>query len=175
MCNEASPEDEPDRMLQFQPVCVYLKFENATWRIHDDLERGVWPMYPANKTWIVCEGTNIRARRRGFPIVPDFSRTAHSVQGASFLSAIVDCLAVDHCPKFSDMLAAYIGLSRIKFKELLLIAQAFSPALFCQGQPPGPEILMKVLRREITADDAKKDHLRAPAPVSKTSTICMIL
>lgn len=130
-------------MLQFQPACIYLKFEN----------------------WTVCEGTNIRARRRGFTIVPDFNRTAHSVQGASFLSAIVDCLTVDHCPKFSDMLAAYIGLSRIKFKELLLIAQAFSPALFCQGQPPGPESLMKVLRREITADDAKKDHVRTLARV----------
>ena len=39
----------------------------------------------------------------------------------------------------------------------LLIAEPFSPALFCHGQPPGPEILMKVLRHEITADDAKKD------------------
>ena len=175
MRNQASPEDAPERMLQFQPVCIYLKFENATWRIHKDLERGVWPMYATNKTWIVSESTNIRVQRRGFPIVPDFGATAHSVQGASFLSAIVDCLSVDHCPKFSDMLAAYIGLSRVKFKELLLIAQAFSPALFCQGQPPGPESLMKVLRREITADDAKKDHLRALAHFFQTFMICMIL
>ena len=163
MRNQASPEDAPEKMLQFLPVCIYLKFENATWRIHKDLEQGVWPMYATNKTWTVSESTNPRAQSRGFSIVSDFGATAHSVQGASFLSAIVDCLTVDHCPKFSDMLAAYIGLSRVKFKELLLIAQAFSPALFCQGQPPGPESLMKVLRREITADDARKDHLRAVA------------
>ena len=55
------------------------------------------------------------------------------------------------------MLAAYIGLSRVRRKEALLIAEPFSPALFCHGQPPGPEILMKVLRREIAADDSKKD------------------
>ena len=55
------------------------------------------------------------------------------------------------------MLAAYIGLSRVRRKEALLIAEPFSPALFCHGQPPGPEILMKVLRWDITADDAKKD------------------
>ena len=164
MRNQASPEDAPERMLQFHPDCIYLKFENATWQIHKDLERGVWPMYATNKTWTLSESTNIRARRRGFTIVPDFGATAHSVQGASFLSAIVDCLTVDHCPKFSDMLAAYIGLSRVKFKELLLIAQAFLPALFCQGQPPGPEILMKVLRREITADDSWKDNPRDLAP-----------
>lgn len=148
-------------MLQRQPDCIYLKFEKAKWRIHKDLERGVYPMTPKGKIWTVSEGTKICAKRRGFEIVPDFSLTAHSVQGASLLAAIVDCLAVDHCSKASDMLAAYIGLSRVRMKEALLIAQTFSPALFCQGQPPGPEILMRVLRRETTADDAKEDTLRA--------------
>ena len=154
---QASPEGGRERMLDMQPDIIYLKFENATWRIHKDLERGVYPMVASCKTWIVSEGTKICAKRRGFRIVPDFSQTAHSVQGASLVAAVVDCFTVDHCSKMTDMLAGYIGLSRVKTKEALLIAGPFSPALFCHGQPPGPEILMKVLRREITADDALKD------------------
>ena len=154
---QASPEGAQERMLDFQPDVIYLKFESVKWRIHKELERGVYPMVASCKTWIVSEGTKICAKRRGFRIVPDFSETAHSVQGASLVAAVVDCLTVDHCSKTTDMLAGYIGLSRVKTKEALLIAGPFSPALFCHGQPPGPEILMKVLRQEITADDAKKD------------------
>jgi len=115
-------------------------------------------MKAKGKIWIISEGTKISARRRGFNIVPDFGQTAHSMQGASEVAVIVDCFTVDHCAKYSETLAAYIGISRVRTKEGLLIAEPFSTALFCHGQPPGPEILMKVLRREITPDDAKQDN-----------------
>ena len=143
-------------MLDLQPDLIYLKFENAKWQV-DDLEKGVYPMKVTGKIWNISEGTKMKAKRRGFQVVPDFGQTAHSVQGASLAAVIVDCLAVDICPKETEMLAAYIGLSRVRRKEALLIAEPFSPALFCQGQPAGPEILMKVLHRKITADDSKKD------------------
>ena len=159
---QASPEGGMERMLNSHPDLIYLKFENAKWRVHKDLERGVYPMKVKGKTWVISEGTKISARRRGFQIVPDFSQTAHSVQGDSLPAVIVDCLMVDHCCKTTNMLAAYIGLSRVRTKEALLISEPFSPALFCQGQPPGPEILMKVLRREITADDGGKDNYCSP-------------
>ena len=149
-------------MLDLQPELIYLKFENAKWQV-DDLEKGVYPMKVTGKIWNISEGTKIKAKRLGFQIVPDFGQTAHSVQGASLAAVIVDCLAVDLCSKTTEMLAAYIGLSRVRRKEALLIAEPFSPALFCHGQPPGPEILMKVLRRDITADDAKKDICGFPS------------
>ena len=144
-------------MLELQPDLIYLKFENAKWRVHEDLEKGVYPLKATGKNWIISEGTKMKANRLGFQIVPDFGQTAHSVQGASLAAVIVDCLPVDLCSRTAEMLAAYIGLSRVRTKEALLIAEPFSPALFCHGQPPGPEILMKVLRREFSADDAKKD------------------
>ena len=156
--DQASKEDGVERVLDLQPDLIYLKFENAKWRVHDDLEKGVYPMKVTGKVWNISEGTKMKAKRRGFQIVPDFGQTAHSMQGASLAAVIVDCLAVDICSKTTEMLAAYIGLSRVRTKEALLIAEPFSPALFCHGQPPGPEILMKVLRREITADDAKQDN-----------------
>ena len=144
-------------MLTSHPELICLKFENAKWRIHKDLECGVYPMKVTNKIWTVHEGTKISARRRGYQIVPDFGQTAHSMQGASLLSVIVDCLEIDHCSKATDMLAAYIGLSRVRTKEALLIAQPFSPALFCSGEPPGPEILLRVVDRKIKGDDAQKN------------------
>ena len=155
--NEASAKDAQERVLDFQPDIIYLKFEHAKWRVHKDLEHGVYPLKLAGKVWNISENTKMKAKRTGFQIVPDFGQTAHSVQGASSAAVIVDCLAVDVCTKTTEMLAAYIGLSRVRRKEALLIAEPFSPALFCHGQPPGPDILMKVLRREITANNAKKD------------------
>lgn len=153
--------------MDFHPDLVYLKFKNAKWRIHKDLEQGVYPMKAKGKIWVISEGTKICAKRWGFQIVPDFGQTAHSMQGTSEKAVIVDCLAVDHCSKTTDSLAAYIGLSRVRTKEGLLIAEAFSPALFCHGQPPGPEMVMKVIHRQITADDAKKDrHLLLSFSVS---------
>ena len=136
---------------------IYLKLENAKWRVHDDLEKGVYPLKATGKVWNISEGTKMKAKRRGWSFVPDFGQTAHSVQGASLAAVIVDFLKVDLRSKTTERLAAYIGLSRVKRKEALLIAEPFSPALFCHGQPPGPEILMKVLRREISVDLAEKD------------------
>ena len=154
--DQASTEDGVERVLDLQPDLIYLKFENAKWQV-DDLEKGVYPMKVTGKIWNISEGTKMKAKRFGFQIVPDFGQTAHSVQGVSLAAVIVDCLTVDLCSRTTEMLAAYIGLSRVKRKEALLIAEPFSQALFGHGQPPGPEILMKVLRRDITADDAKKD------------------
>ena len=75
-------------------------------------------------------------------VVPDFSGTCHMYQGATFPAAIVDAFDASHKSRIADMIAVYIGLSRMKTKEGLLIMQAFSPGLFSQGPLPGPTILM---------------------------------
>ena len=90
--------------------------------------------------------------------MPDFGQTAHSMQGASLEAVIVDCLSADHVCKMTDMLSSYIGLSRVKSKEALLISEPFSPVLFRQGKAIGPEMVMKVLHRKITKEDAKQEH-----------------
>ena len=41
--------------------------------------------------------------------------------------------------------------------EALLIAQAFSPGLFCHGGPVGPELLLKLLRGELEPEDLEED------------------
>ena len=76
--DQASPEGGQERILDSQPDVVYLKFDNATWRVHKSLERGVYPMEAKCKTWVVSEGTKICAKRRGFRIEPDFSQRFRS-------------------------------------------------------------------------------------------------
>ena len=42
-----------------------------------------------------------------------------------------------------------VGLSRAKVRGNLLVMQAFSPALFGHGPPPGPRILLRLLRGDL--------------------------
>ena len=88
----------------------------------------------------------VKARRFGYSLVPDLAGTAHMYQGATLPAAVVHLLAVDHKPRMSDMMAAYVQSSRVRTKETLLIVEPFSPALLCQGPPAGPRILLQMLR-----------------------------
>ena len=81
-----------------------------------------------------------------------------SVLSTFLQDIIVDCLQADHVSKMTDMLTSYIGLSRVKSKEALLISEPFSPVLFRQGKAIGPEIVMKVLHRKKTTEDAEQEH-----------------
>ena len=46
-----------------------------------------------------------------------------------------------------------VGLSRAKVRDNLLVMQAFSPALFGHGPPPGPHILLRLLRGDLARDE----------------------
>ena len=75
-------------------------------------------------------------------------------------ACVVDCLEAGHTSKLADMLAAYVGLTRVKRKEGLLVMQAFTPSLFAHGPPPGPHILMRLLRGEISVDQIDDEFER---------------
>ena len=47
------------------------------------------------------------------------------------------------------MCKTQVGLSRAKVRDNLLVMQAFSPALFGHGPPPGPHILLRLLRGDL--------------------------
>ena len=81
-------------------------------------------------------------------------------QGRTENAAIVDCLEVDRVPMRDDAMAGYVGTSRVRELQNLLIMQAFSPALFCQGPSPGPATLMRLLRGEIQPEDVDEEFAR---------------
>ena len=54
-----------------------------------------------------------------------------------------------------DQHKAYFGRTRTREADHTLIVQPYSPHLFRQGELPGPNILMDVLRKTISTDKAK--------------------
>ena len=162
--DEASPVVDGERVLQFQPKCIYVKFEGESWQVKPPglapLEPGVYPLQPTTKVWTIDEDAKIKAKRTGFLATPDFCRTAYNEQGASEAAAIVGCLEVQHTSKLGDQLASYVGVSRLKVNSGLLVMQTFSPGLFAHGPPPGPDILMRLLRGELTVDEVDAEFER---------------
>ena len=61
--DQASAADGVERVLELQPDLIYLKFENAKWRVHADLEKGVYPLKVSGKVWNISEGTKMKAKR----------------------------------------------------------------------------------------------------------------
>ena len=95
-------------------------------------------MQTVRRSWSTDAGGHNRILRRGFPFGPDFCATVHSVTGATLHAAVVDLLDAEHTPRRDDQLRGYVALSRPRRIENMLIAQAFSPALFRQGPLPDP-------------------------------------
>ena len=48
------------------------------------------------------------------------------------------------------LVAAYIGASRVRKLDKIYSLRPFSPVLFAQGPPKGPDILLRKLTEEIT-------------------------
>ena len=107
-------------------------------------------MYPMERPWEVNKKWDTWIKRRGGVLLfPYFAHTAHIVQGTTLDAAVVDAGSVLDVPHLKDMLVAHVALTRVKFADSLLLSQAFSPHLFRQGSPPGPRILMQLLRARL--------------------------
>ena len=135
-----------ERLLKYMPLCIYVKFQEMTERIHEKLAPGVFPLRPRRATWIVNRKTEAKISRKGFPLIPDYACAAHMVQGMTLLGVLADCGDAHDNPTLKDMLAGYVTLSRVRKAETILLLRAFSRQLFQQGPPPVPHFLMKLLR-----------------------------
>ena len=100
--------------------------------------------------WSFDADNNVRIRRHGFPIVPDFGGTAHAYCGTTMAAAIGGLLPWSQEPRLDHMLECYIIKSRVRDAEKLLLAQPYSPHLFRQGTLPGPQLLLDVLMKKTT-------------------------
>ena len=75
--------------------------------------------------------------------MPDFASTAFMIQGATLKAGLADCGDVTDGVDSSEARTAYVISSRMQSAAGLLLLRAFSPALFRQGEPPGPHVLLK--------------------------------
>ena len=97
-----------------------------------------------------------KVRRIGFAIAPEFGGTIHGYCGDTLDAALLDLLEWHRKPTMDDQHKAYVGKSRTREADHSLFVQPYSPHLFRQGELPGPNILMDVLRRKITTVEAKQ-------------------
>ena len=75
-------EIDNDLLMDRPPLVIYIKFDNAPWKI-EDLPIGVYPLTAISRTWKVHKATGVSARRTGFTLMPDFASTGHMIQGAT--------------------------------------------------------------------------------------------
>merc|ERR1711953_1335839 len=80
--------------------------------------------------------------------------TAHAYCGSTLPAALGDFLHWSAKPSLSAMLKAYIIRSRVKEVGDIIIAQPYNPHLFRQGIQPGPQLLLDVLLKRITTQEA---------------------
>ena len=126
------------RVLQYLPRVIFLKFDNAEWEISAKLGKGVFPLKPVTRVWEVNQSTQAKISRKGFTLVPDVACTGFMQQGTTLDALIAECGDVLDKPGLTEMMTTYVILSRVRRATTILILRAFSLRLFQQGCPPGP-------------------------------------
>ena len=95
----------------------------------------------------------VLVKRRGFCIAPELSGTAHSFVGATLKSALIDCDTWEQETSRENQLSGYMYLSLAEDIEGICIVQRYAPNLFCKGDLPGPDLLLKFRRGDIEQED----------------------
>ena len=105
-------------------------------------------------------------RRVAYLLLPNFGGTFHSFTGTTLDAAVVDFLPLTkrvdakqvppaypaQCGTYMSLCTKllplrYVGLSRARCADDLVLAQAFNPQLFRQGPQIGPDVLTPVVGR----------------------------
>mgnify|MGYP003310562638 CR=1 FL=1 len=157
-CHQEWKRNECDTALLSQQKQKHRQADHRTVRF---APFGVLRLKPEYKIWSRDRALNAKIRRKGFEVVPEFGGTAHAYCGESLKIATGDLLEWDRFPTLDSMLRAFIIKSRVSSVENLLIVQPYSPALFNQGVLPGPDLLLRKQRREISLKELKhlwKEH-----------------
>merc|ERR1712018_670777 len=100
------------------------------------------------------------------------------IQGATLDAIFCDALEANCKISASALIAGYIGFSRVKQRNRVYILQPFSPHLFKQGPPAGPDILLRKLLGEISPKKAVEEWDAAQetaAPASKDAMSAKIV
>ena len=126
---------------------------------HENLEPEVYGLPVKNVDWPLENGPRKEnwIKRFGFPIVPDFGATIHAVTGDQLPTLISELDTFDATPTQDDAQKGYIVMSRVRRAHNIAIAQPFSPGLFRQGPLRSAELLLKVLRGDVSPDALKEE------------------
>ena len=90
-------------------------------------------------------------------------------------AAMLDCVEVQKTLTHADQLKGYLGKTRVRRKEGLLIVQRFHPMLFRQGPLPGPKLIMESQKGELieeALEEAWTESLKKKSNVEKAIRAC---
>ena len=119
----------------------------CAWQLEGMSEPGVYPIRPWARSWYLDqrrEHPQLQIKRWQIPLAPAYAITAHSSQGQTLRSAILDL----QIGRGVSAIASYVAITRIKTRHDLLIFRNFDREVFTKGEPEGPSLLLRVLRRE---------------------------
>ena len=64
-----------EMVLQYMPLCLLVKFPNATWIEDENLGPGIGKLFPKYNVWGLDKDWSVKIERHGFFIASDFSGT----------------------------------------------------------------------------------------------------
>ena len=147
---------EPEVVLQRRPKHLYIELEAPTRQMPLTDGKAIYNLAQQGRMWSLDAAGSMKVLRYGFNLVPDFGGTAHAYCGTTLDACIGDLLSWHQMPRREDALKAYIIKSRVRKAERLILAQPYSPHLFRQGVLIGPDLLLRVLTKSITWEEAAK-------------------
>ena len=106
---------ESEHVLQRPPKALYVRREKQAFEKDANRQHEVQRVQIAHRSWSPDAAGNVKVRRTGFQLVPNFAGTIHSFVGATLQEGILDCLHCTRTPTRDDMLKAYLGISRTSF------------------------------------------------------------
>ena len=110
------------------PDYIFVRFETRTrWTIPGIDQENVFPVSIQSAQWFLDAGRanpQLKVTRYQFPIAPDFADTFYGAQGSTIEpGVIVDMVG-------ADPIAAYIGMTRSRTRQKILIYRPFRWHLF---------------------------------------------
>ena len=145
----------PEVVLRQRPLQLFIEVISATSKMPLFEGKRIYILNVHKKQWSIDGAGKVPIIRYGFPLVPDFGGTAHAYCGSTLMACIGDLLAWHARPRQEDAQKGYIIKSRTRDAAKMLLAQPYCPMLFRQGVQEGPQLLLQVLRGEITTAEAK--------------------
>jgi hypothetical protein len=139
--------NDAERTLTRMPRMIVLDFHCSEWRLQCMSRPGLYPVFPTARTWTLDAyrpRPMLSVKRRQFLITPGLASTAHAAQGRTMPAVIADLREGRNV----SWMASYVAITRVRYREDLLIYRPFDRTPFTKGEMMGTKLLLSKLRGE---------------------------
>eukprot|EP00438_Fugacium_kawagutii_P006753 Skav200266 [mRNA] locus=scaffold4437:38715:48406:+ [translate_table: standard] len=139
------PNNQTYKIWNTPPAFIFVRFFTKTdWVIPGIDEPNVFPVTATRADWYLDAGRRapkLKITRWQFPLAPNFADTYYGIQGSTRDPGVIVDMG-------EDTIAAYVGMTRCRVRDKVLIYRPFPLAPFQQGVPLGRQLLLDVWRQE---------------------------